>query len=238
MGVIYMTTNLVNGKKYIGRDGNNNPKYLGSGFLLKKAIKKEGKHNFKKEIIEECKSEHELRIREEYWLNYYDAANCDEFYNLRNSSAGFISEEIYGDKNPMYGRRHSTISKEKMSGKATGRRLSIDTKIKIGDHFRGLLVGEKNGFYGKTHSDESKKRMSALRSGKNNPMYGVSGQKSPNFKGFIVCIFGKYKGQIKTRLEWCSLLEIKPQNFGKHLSGHKYKNGIKGNFFKWEHEIK
>ena len=26
--VIYMTTNLINGKKYIGRDSKNNPKYL------------------------------------------------------------------------------------------------------------------------------------------------------------------------------------------------------------------
>ena len=50
--IIYQTTNLINGKKYIGKDANNNPNYIGSGADLKIAIKEYGKHNFKKEIIE------------------------------------------------------------------------------------------------------------------------------------------------------------------------------------------
>ena len=49
--VIYQTINIINNKKYIGRDKNNNPKYLGSGTYLKKSIKKYGKLHFKKEII-------------------------------------------------------------------------------------------------------------------------------------------------------------------------------------------
>lgn len=54
--VIYITTNLINGKQYIGKDARNNPKYLGSGTYLIKSIKKYGKENFKKEIIEHCSS--------------------------------------------------------------------------------------------------------------------------------------------------------------------------------------
>ena len=235
--VIYMTTNLINGKKYIGRDCNNNPNYLGSGFLLKRAIKKQGKRNFKKQILEICSSNEELIQREEYWLNYYDVANRDDFYNLRNSSVGYTSEEVRGKKNPMYGRKHSEKTKQEMSEKAVGRKMTDEAKIKIGNHFRGLLVGEKNGFYGKTHSNEAKKKMSEQRSGKNNPMYGVSGEKSPGFKGFVVCTDGPYKGQVRTRLEWCSLLGKCSQHFSLHLTRKKYKNGIKGNFFKWDYEI-
>lgn len=37
---IYLTTNKINGKKYIGRELHNNPNYLGSGKTFKKAIKK------------------------------------------------------------------------------------------------------------------------------------------------------------------------------------------------------
>ena len=38
--IIYKTTNIINGKYYIGKDINNSSHYLGSGILLKKAIKK------------------------------------------------------------------------------------------------------------------------------------------------------------------------------------------------------
>ena len=48
--IIYKTTNLVNGKIYIGQDSNNNPNYLGSGKLLKYAISKYGIENFKLSI--------------------------------------------------------------------------------------------------------------------------------------------------------------------------------------------
>ena len=86
--VIYLTTNKINGKKYLGKDVQNNPKYLGSGLDLKKAIKKYGAENFKKTILEVCNNKEELWKREEYWLNYYDVKNNKEFYNRTNKAFG------------------------------------------------------------------------------------------------------------------------------------------------------
>jgi hypothetical protein len=50
---VYKTINLVNNKIYVGLHETKNPNdgYLGSGVFLKKAIKKYGKHNFKKEVL-------------------------------------------------------------------------------------------------------------------------------------------------------------------------------------------
>ena len=51
--IVYKTTNLLNGKVYIGKHETYdiNDDYLGSGKILKYALKKYGSINFKKEII-------------------------------------------------------------------------------------------------------------------------------------------------------------------------------------------
>lgn len=232
--VVYITKNLIDGKCYIGRDRNNDPRYLGSGFLLKKAIKKYGKENFKKEILEECSSEEELKQREEYWLNYYDVKNNSNFYNLTNSSTGYTSDEVSGHKNYFYGRKHTKEAKDKMRIHRLGKPMSDAAKKKLSEFNKGRLVGEKNGFYGKTHSDEVKKRLSETQSGEGNRMFGKTGPLSPKFKGYLICVEGQYVGQKKSRLEWANFFGICPQSIDKYLKGTRYKNGIKGNFLKWE----
>ena len=48
--ILYKTTNLINGKSYIGihKTNNLNDGYLGSGFAITEAIEKYGKDNFKR----------------------------------------------------------------------------------------------------------------------------------------------------------------------------------------------
>jgi hypothetical protein len=86
--IIYKTTNLINGKYYVGKDQKNNPEYLGSGMLLTKAIKKYGKENFKKEILEECFNKEELATRERYWIEKLDARNKKIAYNIGEGGDG------------------------------------------------------------------------------------------------------------------------------------------------------
>jgi len=84
--IIYKTTNLVNGKFYIGKDAKNKKSYLGSGKVLKQAIKKYGKENFEKEILEHCSSLEELEEREVYWISKLNA--LEEGYNLTEGGTG------------------------------------------------------------------------------------------------------------------------------------------------------
>lgn len=56
--------------------------YLGSGSLIKKAIKKYGVESFKKEILEKCFSIEELDEAERKWIKHFDAVNSDLFYNV------------------------------------------------------------------------------------------------------------------------------------------------------------
>lgn len=86
---IYLTTNLINGKKYIGQHkGDIDDSYLGSGILISTAIKKYGKQNFKKEILQICSSREEADELEKYYINLYNAVLDENFYNLQEGGTG------------------------------------------------------------------------------------------------------------------------------------------------------
>lgn len=60
--IVYKTTNIINGKFYIGVHATKNvsDKYLGSGSLLKKAINKYGTDNFVREVLHYCNSKERM----------------------------------------------------------------------------------------------------------------------------------------------------------------------------------
>jgi|688.fasta_scaffold467146_2 group I intron endonuclease len=179
--IIYKTTNLINGKFYIGKDKHNNPKYFGSGKILKQALKKYGVENFTKEIIEECSDEKCWLEREIYWIQYYDSINNG--YNI--ASGGNGGDTISNNPNKeLIGKRHSEKMKDPLvnKNKAKGRVVKLKKKD---DHnwvnprlgkpspLIGRTTGKKgipnpkhsewmkenNPFKGKTHSDEHKLKL-------------------------------------------------------------------------------
>lgn len=82
-GVIYKITNLINNKIYIGQKVNlskfNN--YWGLGNYIKRSIKKYGKENFKKEILEYTYSKQELDELEVYYIWEFNSNNKEIGYN-------------------------------------------------------------------------------------------------------------------------------------------------------------
>jgi hypothetical protein len=78
--VVYITQNLINGKLYIGKDSKNNPKYLGSGILLNKAIEKYGRHNFKKTILQYCSCLKELEFVELFYIRAFNVVSDNIYY--------------------------------------------------------------------------------------------------------------------------------------------------------------
>lgn len=97
---IYLTTNLINGKKYIGEHyGELDDDYLGSGTLLKRAIDKYGKNNFYKEILYISKTQDENFIKEREFIKVFNACESPNFYNIHeggsggNTTAGWTAEQ-------------------------------------------------------------------------------------------------------------------------------------------------
>jgi group I intron endonuclease len=138
MAYLYKTTNIKNGKYYIGVSSREDERetYLGSGKFLKLAIKKYGKNSFRKEILEEFSSLEEAFTKEAEIVNE-DFVNDPETYNCVIGGGGSGPKEFNG----VYGKRwkHSDQSKQLMSKLATG---------------------ENNPRFGKSYSDEEKEQIS------------------------------------------------------------------------------
>jgi group I intron endonuclease len=163
--VIYKTTNIVNGKFYIGQDSKNNPSYLGSGVLLSKAIKKYGKENFIKEIIEVCSTKKELNEREKYWINRLESIDNSIGYNI---AEGGMGGNTYNDE---IKKRISDLMKKKVFSEETRKKMSLSRKNK------SYHTKESKEKISKTHKGKklSKEHIEKLRE------YGKQSSKSKEF---------------------------------------------------------
>jgi len=182
MSIIYKTTNLVNGKIYVGQHNTSaNDGYLGSGLILNNAISKYGKEKFIRETLEYCTYDN-VNEREIYWIQYLSANNRNIGYNIANggNSIGKHSEETIlkmkeskmGEKNGMFGIHHSKEVKQKISESNSGennywfgKKLS-NTHIENLQKNRGDYSGEKSWNFGKKLSEKTKQKISKSHDGK------------------------------------------------------------------------
>lgn len=168
---IYKTTNLINGKFYIGKHKTKilEDNYLGSGKLLKRAIKKYGIENFKKEIILICSSEEEMNVKEKELV-----VLSEDSYNLCSGGKGgfgYINKNNLKAKVVISEKRKLEISKF-----FKGKPRSEKDKKKISESIKKLnRTGIRNPFFGKKHSDKTKKII------KEKVSINMSGEKNPNF---------------------------------------------------------
>lgn len=169
---LYKTTNLINGKIYIGvhkeTEWPNIDDYLGSGFLIIKAIKKHGNENFKRKIL--CISNNSEYI---YYLeSQYVTATFINEQNNYNACGGGYGASTHSETTKLKiseshkGKTHSDETKRKVSEARKGKTHSDETKLKIGTKHKGKIV-----------SDETRKKMSAARKGKNGNQHTVETRK-------------------------------------------------------------
>ncbi len=146
---IYKTTNLLNGKIYVGLSKfkpEENPEYLGSGYILKRAIKCYGEKSFIKEILEVCQTKEQTLERERYWIATLKANNREIGYNIceggtwgdtwsnhprKEELSKMVSERVKGKGNPNYGNKWTKEQKKKGSEFAIKNRVWIDKKTGI-----------------------------------------------------------------------------------------------------------
>ena len=193
MAYVYLITNNINNKKYIGSSRKNtiDPQYYGSGRKIKNALKKYGKENFTREILWE--GEGDPRNIESFYLEKYNAASNPLFYNMTNDARG------------------NTLHKEKtkitVSEKLTGRKFSKEICEKISKAKLGSTTSKKG------KKDGPKPGVAKAHKGRISPNKGKGNQVA------LYTTSGKY---VKTYSNYYCLaidLQINPETVRCQLIG-------------------
>jgi len=133
--IIYRVTNLINNKYYIGMHRTNDLKngYMGSGKLIRAAIKKYGIENFKKEVLHHFDNEEEMKNKEKELVVLEEQS-----YNLCPGGKGGFGYINKNDLNFTYEKNKRItkgwqVTKEQLQ--TNGRNSYKKQKDKYGENF-------------------------------------------------------------------------------------------------------
>lgn len=201
-GYIYKTTNLINGKIYIGKKVSNiflDVNYLGSGKYIRRAINKYGTENFLVEMLETCDSNSNLNKAEKFWIKHFRETYSNNMYNIADGGEG--------------GNIYSTLSADdKINAvnkmlKTRGKRVYItdginNKHVPLDDINLWLDAGWKKGV---TRSEDSKIKQKQVGAKLSTYVFYTNGEKNtridPNNAEKIaeIIALGFYQGHTKTK---------------------------------------
>lgn len=153
---VYKVTNTINNKFYIGVHSTRNPNdsYIGSGKIIKDAVKKYGKENFKKEVLFIFDTLDDALNKEKEIVNE-DFVKDNNNYNI-SLGGGLGGKNINGLS--FEGHSHSDETKEKISKSSLGNTHNLGRKF-TEEHKQ--KIGAKNAvsLKGKPKSEEHKQKI-------------------------------------------------------------------------------
>jgi group I intron endonuclease len=187
---IYKTVNLINGKFYIGQTslkGDRLKKYYGSSRKLQEDIKKYGKENFIKEILEDnIQTKDELDIQEQYWIQKLNARDSELGYNKAPGGTGGDTGYRFVD-NP---------NKEQIRKKLSKLHKERCADLKIRNQ---MSIYQRNHY--KKHPERKKKLSKSQKE-----TWLIPGQKdrllgknNPNWQGYVYIY--NFKGELELKYE-------------------------------------
>jgi hypothetical protein len=174
---IYKTTCNVTGKWYIGMHSTTklNDGYLGSGTILRHSIRKHGKKNHTKEILEFCETRELLALREAEIINK-ELLSDGKCMNLKEGGdGGFISEEHMLNCSKA---GNEAFKSKLLNDKEFRDNFSITkSKNSINAILNGKIKKIEYDWTNKKHSEETKQLMSKIKKGvgigETNSQYGT-----------------------------------------------------------------
>jgi len=143
--IVYETRNLVTGDLYIGVCKTTRPKfhlYLGSGAVLRRAVRKYGRENFARTTLIEVDTAEEAYLIEaavvdDRWLKR------DDVYNLKTGGMGGHGHKMSDEAKAKISeyRKNATEHNKKISLALRGRTLSEEHRRKLAEATRKSNTG-------------------------------------------------------------------------------------------------
>lgn len=160
MAIVYVTTNKINGRKYLGKYSGESSNYFGSGVAIKRALLKYGSHNFSRKTLCVVELQEASRIERELSISW-NVVNDKLWYNMKigghggwdhisNAGRKHTPEQNLANSKRMLGNKHllghkcTELSKQASSKKNKGNKYSL---------------GKQNA-KGCSHSNESRQKQS------------------------------------------------------------------------------
>lgn len=183
--VLYQTTNLLNGKIYVGvhrlQNTSTSRHYLGSGNNIKAAIKKYGKESFIRATLAEFSCAADAYLAEAEMVTE-EFVECRDTYNLCVGGDGGVGYKKGITLTPEHkakisaarkGKTHTEEAKARISAASKGRVISEETRAKLSkkcseEKKAKISAALKGHTYnlGRHHSEEAKAKMSNSHKGK------------------------------------------------------------------------
>lgn len=189
---VYVHTNKINGKKYVGITSRNPEDrwdygcgYRGQVYFYR-AIQKYGWDNFKHEVLLTNETKEYACAAEKCLIKAYASNNPKYGYNLSSGGEGgatgipWSEERRKALSDKLKGRTFSDEWRAKISESRIGTHLSEETKKKLSEQRQGEL----NNFYGKHHSEESKRIMSEKAKQRDKSTINTDGLKLGGVKSY------------------------------------------------------
>lgn len=177
---IYLVTNLINGKHYVGVTSQGVETrfkehlwdaHKGSKTIFHNALRKYGVENFRLEILESNISPECAGEREQYYIRAYDSYYVSrKGYNMTeggNGTVGYVFTDEVKQKlsEASKGRKFSAQRNEKLRQAMLGREIRPEWREAIRQSRLGKYKGQDNAFYGKHHSEATKQQIREKNSG-------------------------------------------------------------------------
>lgn len=128
---VYITTNLISGKQYVGSHATDNieDNYIGSGRYFLKSVKKEGKKNFKREILEECKDREDALHKEAEYIEKFQTLAPNGYNLCPHGGIGFSGAEQSEDTKDKIGKWQKGKTYEELYGVEQANRMKENQRL-------------------------------------------------------------------------------------------------------------